>query len=124
MNIVVTIPKDRLADVEREEADLKKRLAAGENAFYFWALARWPKQLRVGDRMYFVWDGAVRAFHYVTGFKNDMTCETTGRKYKGCCVLLDPAIHEIVPFVMKGFRGYQYFTAPVCEKGVSGGQER
>ena len=117
MNVIVTIPKDRLADVEREEKELKRRMLSGETGVsYFWALARRPKELRIGDRMYFVWDGAVRAYHYVTGFNEDMTCDTTGRKYKGCCVLLDPIIHEIVPITLKGFRGYQYFTAPVCEK--------
>ena len=42
--------------------------------------------------------------------------ERAGRKYKGCCVLLDPVIHEIVEVRMKGFRGYRYFTAPGCEK--------
>jgi hypothetical protein len=118
MNVVVTIPKDRLADVEREEADIKQRMMSGEsNVSYFWAMSRWPKKLSLGDRMYFVWDGAIRAYHYVTGFENDLTCETTGRGYVSkCCVLLDPVIHEIVPIPMKGFRGYQYFTAPVCEK--------
>jgi len=111
MNVVVTIPKKRLADIEREEADIKRRLAAGEKGVsYFWAMSRKPKELQAGDRMYFVWGGALRAYHIVTGFREVLQCETTGQKYKGCCVLLDPVIHEVEALAMEGFRGFRYFS--------------
>lgn len=125
MNIVVTIPKNRQAEIEEEERQLQARLDAGEEGLsYFWSLSRRPKDLREGDRVYFIWDGAMRAFHHVTGFDEDMRCETTGRQYRGCCVMLDPRIHEIVPIPMKGFQGYRYYTAPVCEKGALAEVER
>lgn len=117
MNIVVTIPKSRQAEIEEEESKLQARIAAGEEGLsYFWAMSRRPKELRVGDRMYFIWDGAMRAFHRVIGFNENLKCETTGRQYRGCCVMLDPRIHEIVPIPMKGFQGFRYHTAPVCDK--------
>ena len=118
MDVVVTIPKKRQAQVEAEEADVKRRLAAGEKPMkagereglaYFWALARKPVKLEVGDRVYFVWDGAIRAWHEVLRFGEDLTCDFTGRPYRGCCIVLAPEIHKMhPPLITPGFRGFRY----------------
>jgi hypothetical protein len=111
MDIVVTIPKSRLAEVRAEERDLELRRRAGEkNLVYFWKVSKKPAKLRKGDKMYFVWDEAVRAWHKVVGFGENMTCQHTGRRYDGPCIMLDPKIHEIKPIKMKGFRGFRYFS--------------
>ena len=110
MDIVVTIPKSRLAQVEKEEAQVAELLAKGVAVNFFWSLGRKPKKLEVGDRCYFVWDGAMRAWHEVVGFGADKQCETTGIFHPGFCVILAPEIHTIdVPIPMKGFQGFRYF---------------
>ena len=69
MDIVVTIPKNRLALVEKEEQYIERAIAKGQNGWrYFWAMARLPKTLP--RRIYFLWDGAVRAYHEVLFFGN------------------------------------------------------
>ena len=109
MHIIVTIPKTRLKDVQKEEEDVKRWSEEGKAAYYFWSLARRPKNLQKGDRCYFVWDGAMREYHIVCGFAQDMTCETTGRYYPGFSIILRPEIHEIEPVPMKSFRGFKYY---------------
>jgi len=109
MDIVVTIPKVRQAEMEEEERLLRQRLDAGEKGLtLFWGTSMRPTKLMVGDRVYFVWDGAVRAYHILTGFRNDERCEHTGKRYKGCCLMLDPEVHSVEPEPMKGFRGFRY----------------
>jgi hypothetical protein len=101
MDVIVTIPKRRLAEVAAEEEQVKKWLAEGENGVvYWWALARPPRKLEDGDRCYFVWDGAIRAWHEVLYVEED---------YDGRAkLILDPVIHSIEPVPMKGFRGFRY----------------
>jgi hypothetical protein len=98
-NIVVTIPADKLAEVEAEEAEVERRLAAGETEIlYYWQLGRLPKD--EPDRIYFVWNGSVRAFHVVIGMRRD-----EGRVY------MSTAIHELPkPIPMRGFQGFRYFN--------------
>ena len=94
-SIVVTIPKDKLQEVESEEADVAKRMAAGEKGIeYYWAMGRLPSV--VPERIYFCWDGAVRAWHQVNSMRD-------GRIY------MDPTIHSLkAPVTMSPFRGYRY----------------
>lgn len=96
-DIVVTIPKSRQIEVKAEEADVARRLAAGEEGIeYYWQMGRLPKV--TPRRIYFCWDGAVRAWHAVTGVKD-------GRIY------MDPEIHELEePTEMAPFMGYRYFN--------------
>ena len=108
MDIIVTIPKKRLADVEREERITEERLRNDEKVYFFWSLNRRPKDLNIGDRCYFVWNNAIRAYHKVVGFAEDQTCDTTNIYHPGLCVMLDPEIHDIEPIPMVGFRGYRY----------------
>ena len=110
MDIIVTIPRKRQVQVEAEEAEVARRLAAGEKGLaYFWCTSRRPARLDVGDRVYFLWDCAVRAWHEVTGFGDDLTCDLTGIPYLGCCIVLAPEIHDLRPVHhMPPFRGFRY----------------
>lgn len=94
-SIVVTIPKNRVREVEAEEAGNTAGLG------YYWQMGRLPKE--TPSRIYFAWDGAVRAYHDVTGMDRD-----AGR------ILMDPTIHDIDPVPMGGFRGFRYYA----ERGV------
>jgi hypothetical protein len=97
-DIVVTIPKSKLAEVEAEEAEVSRQLLLGKETEltigYFWAMAKVPK----GDlrRIYFVWNDAIRAYHNVTRVDQDR-------------IYMSATIYEIEPIPMKGFRGYRYF---------------
>lgn len=94
-SIVVTIPKNRVREVEAEEAGNTAGLG------YYWQMGRLPKE--TPSRIYFAWDGAVRAYHEVTGMDRD-----AGQ------ILMDPTIHDIDPVPMGGFRGFRYYA----ERGV------
>lgn len=109
MNIVVTIPKKMLPQIEREEKLVRKLERHGTPCTFFWKIGRKPKKLIPGDRCYFVWDGAVRAWHTVIGFAKDVKCDMTGILHSGICVVLGSKINEIEPVPMKGFRGFRYY---------------
>jgi hypothetical protein len=96
-SIVVTIPEGRLKEVQAEEADVARREGNGEQGFqYYWQMGRLP--VEVPERIYFLWDGAIRAYHNVTGIDRK-----DGRLY------MDTAIHSLqAPVPMAGFRGFRY----------------
>lgn len=94
-DIAVTIPADRLQDVELEEAEVAARWARGErDIMYWWSLGRLPRTLP--RRIYFVWDGAVRACHEVISMAGDR-------------IYMRPEIRKIEPIPTKGFRGFRYW---------------
>jgi len=109
MDIVVTIPKSKLKQVEEEEKALSDAISKGEKWNFFWSLGRMPKRVKDLERCYFLWDGAIRAYHDIVDLDEDMTCEHTGQFYPGVCLVLDPKIHEIKPIPMKGFQGFRYY---------------
>lgn len=96
-SIVVTIPKHKLSEIQAEEADVARRQSSGERGInYYWEMGRLPAE--VPSRIYFVWDGAVRAYHEVTGIDR-----AAGRLY------MDTTIHSMpAPMPMQGFRGFRY----------------
>lgn len=99
--IVVTIPKSRLADVEAEERYVAQELAAGRQMYYWWSMPRLPRRRSEVTRCYFVWGGAVRAWHAVIGWQDE--------PHRVRKVLLDPQIHPVDPPVpMAPFRGFRY----------------
>lgn len=99
-DIVVTIPRSQVQAVELEEADVARRLAAGETGIeYYWAMSRLPRE--TPRRIYFCWNGAVRAYHEVTRIR-----QTEGRLY------MDPTIHPCKVVPMQGFQGYRYYKEP------------
>ena len=129
--IVVTIPKARLAQVTAEEERVARgieRDAAGKKippgkAYeitgwrYFWKMGRLPK--KKPRRVYFLWDGAVRAYHKTLfmeggdcGFFTELA-DAYRRSRRAPCIWLRPEIHDIDPIPMKSFRGFRYFTGSV-----------
>jgi len=96
-DIVVTIPKSRLEAVAAEEAIVERAVSRGEAFNYFWKVGRLPKE--IPRRIYFVWEGAVRAFHEV----NRMTV------VGGAKIFMATKIHDIEPIPMRGFQGRRYF---------------
>lgn len=95
-DIVVCIPKSQIENVELEEADVAKREAAGEQGIsYYWKMGRLPK--RCPSKIYFAWEGAVRAYHQVQSMRRD-----EGK------IFMDTKIHEIEPIPMESFRGFRY----------------
>jgi hypothetical protein len=103
MNIVVTIPKDRIKQVEEEEADVARRIAAGEQGMcYYWTLPTLPRECP--ERIYFVWNGAVRAWHEVIQMVTDIPRNK---------IFMRPEIHSLsFPIPMRGFQGWRYFVQP------------
>lgn len=108
MDIVVTIPKKRMAQVEAEEKKVAEQAVRGIKVNFFWGLGKKPSSLEVGDRCYFVWNKAVRAYHDVVGTGKDMRCEMTGIVYPGFCLVLAPEIHKVSAIPMDGFQGFRY----------------
>jgi hypothetical protein len=104
MNIIVTIPKNKLAEVEAEEREVAERIIKGErNIYYYWTLATLPKECP--SRIYFVWNGAIRAYHEVIQTVTDFP------KNK---IYMKPEIHDLkTPIPMKGFQGWRYFDKDV-----------
>lgn len=96
--IIVTIPKSRLAAVEKEEAQVARAIADGErDIIYYWTLPTEP--VRRAERIYFVWNGAMRAYHDLIEINHE----------DGVRAYMKPEIHHIKPVPMKGFRGWRYY---------------
>lgn len=98
-DIVVTIPASKLKDVEVEEREVAKRVERGERDInYYWSMGRLPKEQP--ERIYFLWDGAVRAYHNVVSMDRE-----GGRIY------MQTEIHKLdAPMPMTGFRGFRYMN--------------
>ncbi len=95
-DIVVCIPAQLQTHVEAEEADVAKRIAAGEKGItYYWTVGKLPKVQP--ERIYFVWEGAVRAWHKVVSMES-------GR------IVMAPEINNIPPIEMKAFRSWRYWS--------------
>jgi hypothetical protein len=101
MDIMVTIPKTRLAQVEKEEREVAKMMRQGLRVHYFWTLGTEPTKLKASDRCYFVWDGALQAYHEV------VTVAWDDEVYRWL-VWLKPEIHNVEPEPMESFRGFRY----------------
>ena len=115
-DIVVTIPASQMKRIEEEEARVARGIARGETTWrFFWEMARLPKQKP--KRIYFLWDGAIRAYHKVLYLQRagESPSENTfgdgaARKNK---VWMEPEIHEIGPIPMRPFRDFRYFERPL-----------
>jgi 2'-5' RNA ligase len=97
-DIIVTIPRKDIKKIEAEEQDVATREANGEtNINYYWEMGKVPKQQP--NRIYFVWDNAIRAYHDVIGMEPNR-------------ILMSTKINEVNPPIpMSGFRGYRYFNS-------------
>lgn len=105
IDIVVTIPKSRQKAIEAEEVDVARRIAAGEKGItYYWEMGRMPRCKP--DRLYFVWDGAIRAWHDVLDMWSPIRHLSSSRAGR---LILDPVIHMLsVPIPSLSFRGFRY----------------
>lgn len=102
-DIAVTIPRSRISQVEMEEAEMARVPALGRSNYsYYWEMGRLPKEMP--RRIYFLWEGAVRAYHDVLHMFPGSE-GNTGKIY----MTLD--IHPVDPPVpMQSFRGFRYFN--------------
>ena len=111
MDIVVTIPKSEVENIKREDEFVAQLQG---NAVQFWAVPRKPKDLKVGDKVYFVENGYVTCYHIFIGYVYDPVCEVTGRVWSGLNFLLRcPQVRLEKPVPMSGFRGFHYVREPI-----------
>lgn len=106
MDILVTIPKTEYKNFELELKDIQK-----EDKIGFWTLQRAPKNIRVGDRVYFLKDKRIKYSMEIIEIRNDsnMRCDTTQREWSGRCqLLLDDLRTEDFSITMNGFMGFRY----------------
>ena len=114
MDIIVTVPKGELGNIEKEDAWIAEMHKQGKTTFSFWSMPRKPVDIKEGDRVYFVVDGFVTCYHEFIGFVYDFTCEVTGRFWSGLNLKMrNPPIWLKKPFPMKGFRGFHYVREPI-----------
>lgn len=108
MDIVVTIPK---SEYENDDKELQDYLS-DSGVVMFWTLPVIPKQLQVGNRVYFVKNNRIDRSMRVIEIKTNsqMTCETTGRQWSGMCQLIMNDLRiERFHREIKGFQGFRYF---------------
>jgi len=111
MDIIVTVPKREIINVEAEEKwahELSDK--DREFAFCFWSLKRQPKKLEPGDRVYFVHNGQIVNYNEFTRYQeDDEYCEVTDRWWNGPMLVMKiPSIPLKHPVPMKGFQGFRY----------------
>lgn len=107
MDIVVTIPKSEAANTAKEDRWVVANQAEG--VVQFWSLGRKPKDLNIGDRVYFVERGRITCYQEFFGFASDPVCQVTGRLWPGLNLLLRcPAVPVRNYISYKGFRGFRY----------------
>ena len=106
MNIIVTIPKS-----ERNNMVIEEEFATSNrgNITQFWNMKRPPKNINVGDRVYFVEGGYIAYYQEVIAFGNDLYCEATKRSWPGFALILKyPPVKLNNRIKMKGFQGFRY----------------
>lgn len=115
MDIIVTTPKSQ-SKLAAEEAEELKMFGGG---FYFRVFRKRPKNLNIGDRVFYVEDGYVRGFLKVTEIIDQEIniCETSGNDFgSGVRVEMDAKDWKwIKPIPMKGFQGWRYSKLETVE---------
>ena len=108
MNIIVTIPKSELDSISKEDDWAQQN--SGETIVQAWSVNRLPKNLKVGDKVYFIENGEIKYYHIVIGTVEDgFECEATGRVWEGNNILMSyPEVKLKKPIPMKGFQGFRY----------------
>lgn len=107
MDIVVTIPKH---EYENDELETKEMV---ENDYVqFWTLSKIPKQLNIGDRIYFVKNKQIESSMKVIEIETNSSkvCETTGRKWSGNCQITMDELQDETHLMLhvQGFQGFRY----------------
>jgi hypothetical protein len=106
MDIVVTIPKREYKNDDNETSFLEKY----PDAVQFWVLRTFPKNLNIGDRVYFVKNGCVESSMKVIrmGYEEAAKCDVTNRMWVGCAVYMNDLQYEDRTIKSKGFQGFRY----------------
>ena len=111
MDIVVTTPKSQIKNAIREAA------AADSSSFYFREFKSLPKNLQVGDRVYYVDDGWIRGFAIVDQIVFDLggiSCDVTGRTASSPGIFMRADSWQwITPIPCQGFQGFRYASSAV-----------
>ncbi len=107
MNIIVTIPLQRL-EISRQEDEAVKGLP-DEECNWYWLLKPKPKELKVGDRIYFVENGLITAWCPIMELGNfNFVCQISRRRWQGYQARLGQNRLFIHPPAYRGFQGWRY----------------
>ncbi len=96
MDIIVTVPKDMYDHMDG------KAWAQYEGDQAYWEMGRVPKNIEMGDKIFFVMDGLVSMYATMTSIDSDPHgdhCVMDLRDFRG---LVASPVH-------KPFRGFRYF---------------
>jgi hypothetical protein len=106
MDIVVTIPKSEYKNDDKETEFFNDN----PNSVQFWVLKRFPKNLNIGDRVYFIKNGIVESSMKVIKLETDakQECDVTNRVWSGNCIYMNDLKYENNPVKTKGFQGFRY----------------
>ncbi|MDD4891972.1 MAG: hypothetical protein PHU85_18790, partial [Phycisphaerae bacterium] len=109
MDIIVTTPKKEIDNAAKEAADC---ISKG-GGHYFRRFSQWPRELHIGDWVWYVEDGYLRGRAKVTNITTaeGMICQSTRRKWPpGAYVVMDATSWRWVkPIPLRGFLGFRYF---------------
>lgn len=110
MNWVITIPKTIVwADYQKELL----QVSDGSQSMNY-RTRYFPKEMRIGDRCYIVYDGKVRGWMQIVGLletDKNWTCTTTGLVWpSGKYIQRSGPFHECNGPEMLGFRGIRRFS--------------
>ncbi len=126
--IIVTVPKSQYDHV------LNKKFKFKGAGVIWWSLPQLPRESIMLDsegyvrleRCYFVWDGAVRAWHQIEDFidEDDFSIQGcprwVGDPIPGPAVVMISTHHRLrEPVPMKSFQGFRYYE-PKLEEGGEG----
>lgn len=107
LDIIVTIPKSEYMNDDIET----KHMEIDDSLVQFWTLSKVPKELKIGDRVYFIKKNKIESSMKVIDIKmnGESICQTTGRAWKGACqIYMDDLRYESFDFVVRGFQGFRY----------------
>lgn len=114
MDILVTTPKKEMDIAEREAKDC---IDSGGGS-YFRKFVRKPKDLNIGDKVFYVEDGYIRGFAIVSDIiDGNMRCNTSGKNWGDAYyAIMDSKTWKwIDPIPHKGFQGWRYFDSKDIE---------
>lgn len=109
MDIVVTIPKSEIKNIQAEDSYAGNLITRDMVPIQYWKVGRVPKRLNKGDRVYFVVNGRITYYHTFLGLVENPVCEVTGRIWYGINLILKYPEVKCEPIEMRGFQGFRYF---------------
>jgi hypothetical protein len=122
-NIIVTTPKRNAKRAAQEASDCIQN--GGGSYFRKLPNRSYPKNIQVGDRVYYVLDGFVRGFCLVESMKilHECRCDTSGEYFgSGFYVFMDAVSWKwIPPTPTMGFQGFRYAPLWMNELPIIGG---